>query len=71
MVDKRIEQAKEIADDAKEQTKVLCPWLPNPHKCPACDTYCDATEDFVREQAMVVDIWHCPDCGERYYRNRE
>jgi len=71
MVDKPIQKAIEGGiERTKEETKNLCPWLPDPHKC-SCGAYCDATKDFVESQALVMDIWKCPECGDRYYRNRE
>ena len=71
MVDKPIQKAIEQGTDAIEQTsKVLCPWLPDPHTC-ACGTYCDAETEFVEEQMLPTDIWKCPECGARYYRNRD
>jgi hypothetical protein len=71
MVDKPIQKAIEGGIEAVEQeTKNLCPWLPDPHKCD-CGAYCDATRDYVESQAMVLPIWKCPECNARYYRNRE
>ena len=54
---------------AHKETKVLCDWLPDPKICESCGAYTDATEDFVAEQAMIVEIWECPECGDRYYRD--
>ena len=43
MVDKPIQKALESGTEAIEQTsKVLCPWLPDPHTCENCGAYCDA-----------------------------
>jgi hypothetical protein len=73
MVDRPIQKAiEEGIDTATEQTKTLCPWLPDPHKCD-CGAYCDATRDYVAEQAAVMDVWQCPndDCGQRYHRERD
>jgi len=74
MVDKPIQKAIESGTEAIEQTsKVLCPWLPDPHTCENCGAYCDAEVEYIQSQAMYMDIWRCPneDCGERYYRNRD
>ena len=62
-------------DDAKEtvsKARGLVPWLEDPHQC-ECGEYCEATTEYVGEQAMYVDVWVCPndDCGARYYRDRE
>jgi len=71
MVDKPIQKAIEGGiEQVEKETKNLCPWLPDPHKCD-CGAYCDATKDFVKSQALVMGIWQCPECGDRYYRNRE
>ena len=73
MVDKPIQKAIEQGTDAIEQTsKVLCPWLPDPHTC-ACGAYCDAEVEYIESQAMPMEIWKCPneECGNRYYRNRD
>jgi len=73
MVNRPIKEAQEKADTARETVKNLCPWLPDPYQCDDCGAYCDATEGYVQAQAMVVDIWQCPneECGQRYYRNRD
>ena len=70
-LDRPIEAAEKAVDSAKSATKNLCPWLPDPHTCQECGAYCDATTDYVQQQAMVVEIWECPDCGSRFYRNRD
>lgn len=74
MVDKPIQKAIESGTDAIEQTsKVLCPWLPDPHTCESCGAYCDAEVEYIETQAMPMEIWKCPneECGNRYYRNRD
>jgi hypothetical protein len=72
MVDKPIQKALEGGiEKTKQETKNLCPWLEDPYRCDSCNSYCDATEDFVESQALVMDIWKCPECGDRYYRNRD
>jgi len=72
MVNRPIKEAQEAAESARETVKNLCPWLPDPYQCDDCGgVYCDAKVDYVAEQAMIVDIWECPNCGNRYYRNRD
>lgn len=46
----------------------LIPWLPTPHRC-ECGAYCEADVQYVAAQAMAVEVWVCPDCGARYYRD--
>lgn len=60
----------EDAPSVAERAKNLVPWLPDPHQCDECGAYCDATHEYVAEQAMQVDIWKCPECESRYYRDR-
>ena len=71
MVKRAIKEAAESASEAVEQSKVLCPWLPDPEPCEACGVYCDATESFVESQAMIMPVWECPECGQEYHRDRE
>jgi len=71
MVDKPIQKALEDGiERTKQETKNLCPWLESPHTCQNCGSYCDATQDYVESQALVMDIWLCPECDARYFRNR-
>ena len=70
-LDRPIEAAEKAVDSAKSATKNLCPWLPDPHVCQECGAYCDATVDYVAQQADYMDVWECPECGARYYRNRD
>ena len=71
MVKRAIKEAAESASEAVEQSKVLCPWLPDPEPCPHCKRHMDATEEYVDQQAMVVPIWRCPECEYRAYRHRD
>jgi len=71
MVTRPIKEAQEAAESARETVKNLCPWLESPHKCPDCDRYCDAERDYVESQAMEIRIWRCPQCNQRFYRNRD
>jgi len=65
------ESAKAAKEKVEEGTKNLCPWIEDPYRCDSCNSYCDATQDFVESQALVMDIWECPECGDRYFRNRD
>jgi len=56
--------------EIQQEAKRLIPWLPNPHQC-ECGAYCDATTEFVAEQALYTEIWKCPECDKRYYRSEE
>ena len=72
MVDKPIQKAIESGTEAIEQTsKVLCSWLEDPHTCDECGAYCDATVEYVEAQVSYMDIWKCPECDARYFRNRD
>ena len=65
-----LQQAVEQAQDGVERAgKSLVPWLPDPHQCD-CGAYTNATHEYVASQAMYMDIWKCPECGTRYYRDR-
>ena len=48
----------------------LIPWLPKPHRC-TCGTYCTPSVEYIRSQAYHEDVWVCPDCGKRYYREAD
>jgi hypothetical protein len=48
----------------------LIPWLPTPHRC-ECGAYCTADVQYVESQGMPVDVWVCPDCETRYYRDED
>lgn len=63
------EFARDTAETVERQGKVLIPWLPDPYTCDDCGAYCDATEEYVDQQAMIVDVWKCPECESRYYRD--
>jgi len=63
-----LDDIKDKATDV-EDVKNLCPWLEDPHQCD-CGAYCDSTHEYVEEQAMYMDVWKCPKCGDRYYRDR-
>lgn len=58
------------AESAVEKAKGLLPWLEDPHEC-ECGQWCEASHEYVADQAMYLDVWTCPDCGNRYYRERE
>ena len=71
MVKRAIKEAAESASEAVEQSKVLCPWLPDPHTCEACGVYCDASSTFDPQMMEPVESWECPECGQHYRRTRE
>jgi hypothetical protein len=56
----------------KREARNLISWLPDPHVCDHCGSYCTAEEQFVEEQAIYMKVWQCPneDCGARYHRER-
>jgi len=58
------------AQNAVEKATGLIPWLEDPKKC-ECGTYCEAETQYVGQQASYMDVWVCPECSNRYYRNRE
>ena len=66
------EKAQEATETAREQSKRLIPWLPDPHRC-ECGSLCNADNQYVAEQAFYMDVWVCPrdDCGKRYYRDEK
>lgn len=69
-LERPIKEAAESASDAAENAgRVLIPWLPEPKACDHCGAYCLAENEFVAEQAMHVDVWVCPECSSRYYRD--
>jgi len=63
-----VEQAKQKVQDGKN----LIPWLEDPHECDNCGAYCNATREFVDTTAWVgpTDIWKCPECNSRFFRDR-
>ena len=63
-----LEKAKDATQSVKRDSKVLCPWLPDPPTC-ECGRYMDAESEYVAEQAMIVDVWTCPECEYREYRD--
>ena len=61
---------KESVEETVEQGKRLIPWLEDPKRC-ECGSYCDADNQYVAEQAYYVDVWDCPNCDRRYYRDED
>jgi PHP family Zn ribbon phosphoesterase len=62
---------KDVVDGRKvPDVRGLIPWLSKPVRC-ECGAYCDPDTDYVETQAMIIDIWRCPDCGKRYYREAD
>jgi len=71
MIERPIKKAQEATEEAISDGKVLCPWLPDPPRCPHDKAHMDALEEYVGEQAMVIPVWKCPECGYREYRHGE
>lgn len=61
---------EETAEQTKERAYSLIPWLETPKEC-SCGTLCEAKTEYVKAQAMYMDVWKCPECSTRYYRERE
>ena len=38
------------------------------YECDNCGAVCEADVQYVGEQAMHVEVWACPECNSRYYR---
>jgi len=53
-----------------EKAKGLIPWLPDPKRCD-CGALCLSDTQFVASQAMHMDVWDCPECEKRYYRDED
>jgi ribosomal protein L37AE/L43A len=65
-----IEAAENAAESVKQKARgQLIKWLDH-HECD-CGSICEAKTDFVERQAMIMEIWECPDCGNRYYRDSD
>jgi len=62
--------AQEAANTANRQTKNLVPWLEDPKQCENCNSYCDADYQYVDGQAQYMQVWQCPNCEKRYFRDR-
>ena len=64
-----VETAQEATETIKGKARgKLLDWLPR-HYC-TCGQPCEATTEYVEEQAMPVPIWKC-ECGKRYYREED
>jgi len=70
-LERPIEKAKNATEKARADTKTLCPWLPDPPRCPHDKSHMDADEQFVASQAMVCEVWVCNECEYRAYRHRD
>ena len=68
-LERPIEKAKNATEKVVSDTKTLCPWLPDPPRCPHDKSHMDALEEYVGEQAMIVPVWKCKECGYREYRH--
>ena len=62
--------AGDSVDEVKQHSRNLIPWLPDPHTCD-CGTFCEAKTEYVESQAIYMDVWVCPSCGKRYFRDEE
>ncbi len=67
-----LDNLKNGVEQAREQSKELIPWLPDPYICDHCGAYCEPSEEFVDDAGHVgyTEVWVCPECGARYYRER-
>ena len=57
------------SEQITEKAKGLIPWLPDPHEC-ECGTYCESDVEYVGQMAEYSKVWVCPECGNRYFRER-
>lgn len=69
------ELTTETASKAKNKTKNLIPWLPDPYICDECEVYCDAERTYDPQTAAfhpngMAPSWVCPECGTAYRRER-
>jgi hypothetical protein len=60
----------DATDEVKKRGASLIPWLDDPHEC-ECGALCEATTEYVGQMASYEDVWVCPECSNRYYRERE
>ncbi len=67
------DKAADSVSEAKEQSRRLIPWLPDPKTCDHCGSLCEADHQYVEEQCIPMDVWQCPneDCNARYYRDED
>jgi ribosomal protein L37AE/L43A len=61
----------EPGESVRETVRSLLPWLPEPHACGECGAYCEQSVEYVATQAEYLPVWVCPECDNRYYRERE
>lgn len=67
-----IEAAEKATETVKSKARgKLLDWLPSPHECDNCGALCEAKHEYVERQAMYMDVWRCPECDSRYYRDDE
>jgi len=62
----------ESTETASQTVRNLLSWLPNPHQCQECGTYCESGVTYDSQLCMPVDAWICPneECEMEYYRER-
>lgn len=63
------EFARDAGESVKNRVRSALSWLPTPFTCNECGSPCEATEGFVERQAMVMEIYECPECGARFHRD--
>jgi DNA-directed RNA polymerase subunit RPC12/RpoP len=59
------------AQEAVEKATGLIPWLEDPYECDNCGAYCEADTQYVGQVAEYTEVWDCPECSSRYFRERE
>lgn len=57
----------ESTESVREGVKTLIPWLEDPHRCPECSRYMDATRAYDPQQAAfypngMAPAWECSEC---------
>lgn len=69
------ELTRDAAEATQSKARNLIPWLPDPHRCEDCGTYCIATQVFDHRTAAfhnrATPAWECPECQSTFYRERE
>lgn len=65
-----IQAAENAGKAVVDRARGAVSWLGG-HRCDACGAGCEPGREYVEEQAMVCDVWVCPECGSRFYRDAE
>lgn len=63
----------DVSEAVVEGAKRLCPWLPDPYKCPECGGYMDVTRTYDPHQAAfypggMAPAWACDECDVQVRR---